>query len=85
MGEVLRMAAEAGRPTVWVEAVEDDHGARAFVERFGFVYASHDARRRQVLAEVDPEAVNRLYATAERGRGRLPAGTAAATDCRRHC
>ena len=47
------MAAEAGRPTIWVEAVEDDHGARAFVERFGFVYASHDARRRQVLAEVD--------------------------------
>ncbi len=66
MGEVLRIAAEAGRPTIWVEAVEDDHGARAFVERFGFVYASHDARRRQVLAEVDPEVVNGLYATAER-------------------
>jgi len=65
MSEVLRMAAEAGRPTVWVETVEDDHGARAFVEQFGFVYASHDARRRQVLAEVDQEAVNRLYAAAE--------------------
>lgn len=66
MGEVLRIAAEARRPTVWVQAVEADHGARAFVERFGFVYASHDARRRQVLADVDSEVVNRLYATAER-------------------
>jgi GNAT superfamily N-acetyltransferase len=66
MGEVLRIAAEAGRPTIWAQAVESDHGARAFVERFGFVYASHDARRRQVLAEVGPEVINGLYATAAR-------------------
>ncbi len=66
MAEVLRIADEAGRPTIWVQAVEADLGARAFVERFGFVYASHDARRRQVLAEVDPAAVNSLYVTAER-------------------
>jgi GNAT superfamily N-acetyltransferase len=65
MGEVLRIAAEAGRPTIWAEAVEDDHGARAFVERFGFVHASHDARRRQVLAGLDPEVINSLYAAAE--------------------
>ncbi|HSU35943.1 MAG TPA: GNAT family N-acetyltransferase [Propionibacteriaceae bacterium] len=66
MAEVLRIAAEAGRPTIWVQAVEADQGARTFVERFGFVYASHDARRRQVLAEVDPEVIDNLYATAER-------------------
>ena len=65
MREVLRMAGEAGRPTIWAEAVESDDGARAFVESFGFIYASHDARRRQVLAEVDPEVVNALYAAAE--------------------
>ena len=45
----------AGRAAaiLWVEAVEDDLGARKFVERFGFAYASHDARRRQRLADVD--------------------------------
>jgi GNAT superfamily N-acetyltransferase len=65
MNEVLRMADQAGRSILWVEAVEDDQGARKFVERFGFGYASHDARRRQRLAEVDPQAVNRLWAEAE--------------------
>ena len=65
MSEVLSMAEQAGRPILWVEAVEDDLGARKFVERFGFSYASHDARRRQRLAEVDQYAVQRLWAEAE--------------------
>jgi GNAT superfamily N-acetyltransferase len=65
MTEALRMAEHAGRPILWVEAVEDDLGARKFVERFGFSYASHDARRRQLLSEVDQDAVQRLWAEAE--------------------
>jgi len=61
MAEVLRQARELGRNTVWVGGAADDLGARAFAEHFGFVYASHDARRRQQLAEVDHQAVERLY------------------------
>ncbi|MFP5283563.1 MAG: GNAT family N-acetyltransferase, partial [Actinomycetes bacterium] len=64
--EVIRQAIEAGRTTIWVGAAEDDSGARAFVERFGFTYASHDARRRQVLAEGDAAAVDALYEQARR-------------------
>jgi RimJ/RimL family protein N-acetyltransferase len=64
MEEILRRTREAGRTTIWVGAAEDDLGSRAFTERFGFAYASHDARRRQVLAEVDHEAVDRLYVVA---------------------
>ena len=59
--EVLRQAREAGRNTIWLGAAEDDAGARAFAEKFGFVYASHDARRRQRLADVDWAEVERLY------------------------
>lgn len=65
MTEALRMAETAGRHIVWTETVEDDAGARKFAERFGFAYASHDARRRQVLAEVDQAGVARLFAEAE--------------------
>ena len=65
MREALRMAEQAGRTTVWVDAVEDDLGARKFVERFGFRYASHEARRRQWLAEVDRDQVARLRAEAQ--------------------
>ncbi len=65
MTEALRMAERAGRHTVWAETVEDDAGARKFVERFGFGYASHDARRRQPLAEVDQNQIARLLAEAE--------------------
>jgi GNAT superfamily N-acetyltransferase len=65
MNEALRIAREAGRTTIWVGTAEDDQGARRFVEGFGFAYASHDARRRQVLAQVDQTEVQRLWATAE--------------------
>jgi GNAT superfamily N-acetyltransferase len=65
MNEVLRIAREAGRNTIWVGAAEDDQGARRFVEGFGFGYASHDARRRQVLADVDQTEVARLWAVAD--------------------
>jgi GNAT superfamily N-acetyltransferase len=65
MAEVLRMAEQAGRSILWVGAVEEDAGARKFCERFGFGYASHDARRLQVLAEVDLDALQQLWAEAE--------------------
>ena len=64
MQEALRQAREAGRTIIWVGTAEDDLGARAFVEKFGFGYASHDARRRQRLADVDQAEIDRLYAQA---------------------
>jgi GNAT superfamily N-acetyltransferase len=65
MEEALRQAREAGRTIIWVGTAEDDLGAQAFVEKFGFNYASHDARRRQQLADVDSEELARLNAQAE--------------------
>jgi GNAT superfamily N-acetyltransferase len=65
MNEALRMAHESGRSTIWVGTAEDDQGARRFVEGLGFRYASHDARRRQVLANVDQTEVQRLWELAE--------------------
>lgn len=70
--EVLRRTREAGRTTVWLGAAEDDPGPAQFLTGAGFRYASHDARRRQRLADVDPAVVARLRAEAE----------AAATDYR---
>jgi RimJ/RimL family protein N-acetyltransferase len=64
--EMLRRAQAADRSTIWLDAVEDDPGARAFLERSGFRYASHDARRRQVLAEVDAGEIDRLWCAAEK-------------------
>lgn len=66
VAETIRRAREAGRSTVWMGAAEDDLGARRFLERFGFQYASHDARRVQRLAEVDVAVLDRLYVEAER-------------------
>ena len=61
MKELFRRATEAGRSILWVGLASDDPGGKAFVERFGFRYANPDARRRQVLSEVDSEAVERLF------------------------
>jgi GNAT superfamily N-acetyltransferase len=65
MNEVLRITREAGRSTLLVGTAEDDQGARCFVEGFGFGSASRDARRRQLLADVDQSEVQRLWALAE--------------------
>ncbi len=65
MNEALRRTREAGRSTIWVGTAEDDHGARKFVENFGFSYASHDARRRQVLSDVSHAELRRLGADAQ--------------------
>lgn len=59
--EALRRTREAGRTTVWAGCVENDPAARRLLENFGFTYASHDARRRQVLADVDSAELDRLY------------------------
>jgi GNAT superfamily N-acetyltransferase len=64
MNEASRKAREAGRNTIWVGTAEDDQGARKFVEGFGFSYASHDARRRQVLAEINKAEIRRLWGEA---------------------
>jgi GNAT superfamily N-acetyltransferase len=72
MDEVRCRAVPSGRNTIWVGAAEDDLGIRAFIEGCGFRYASHDARRRQLLADVDHDEVARLADQAE----------AAATDYR---
>lgn len=62
--ELVRRATEAGRTTIWLGTAEDDLGSRAFLEAHGFRYASHDARRTQVLSEVDTDAVDALHARA---------------------
>jgi hypothetical protein len=69
MNEVMRRTREAGRNTIWVGTAEDDQGARKFVEGFGFSYASHDARRRQVIADVDQAEVQRLWSIAQQNGG----------------
>ena len=69
MNEAMRRTREAGRNTIWVGTAEDDQGARKFVEGFGFSYASHDARRRQVLADVDQAEVQRLWGVAQTAGG----------------
>jgi GNAT superfamily N-acetyltransferase len=61
MNELLRITRDAGRSTIWVGTAEDDQSARKFVEGFGFTYASHDARRRQVLADVDQTEIQSLW------------------------
>jgi GNAT superfamily N-acetyltransferase len=65
MAEVLRRTREAGRTTVWMGCPADAPAPAAFLEQAGFRYASHDARRRQRLADVDPAEVARLRAQAE--------------------
>jgi len=65
MEELLRRTREAERTTVWVGGPADDPVVPAFLGRFGFRHASHDARRKQWLREVDPAAIARLRQQAE--------------------
>ncbi len=65
MEEMRCRAAQAGRNTIWCGAAEDDLGVRRFIEGCGFHYASHDARRRQLIAEIDHDEVRRLADQAE--------------------
>lgn len=65
LAELLQRTLAAGRKTIWLGVAADDEGSQAFLERHGFRYANPDARRRQVLAEVDSAHVDRLFAEAE--------------------
>lgn len=64
VAELVRRTQQAGRTTIWLGTAEDDLGSRAFLEKNGFHYASHDARRKQRLADVDRSAVDALHDTA---------------------
>lgn len=59
--EAVRIARAHGRTTMWTWAGEDDLGTAAYLAGQGFVQAARDARRHQVLAEVDPEVVDQLW------------------------
>jgi len=65
LAEVLRRTREAERTTVWMGCAGDDPAAAGFLSGAGFRYASHDARRRQRLADVDQGEIARLRAEAE--------------------
>ena len=60
MTELVRRTREAGRSTVWAGGPKDAPSTAGFLEHHGFRYASHDARRRQVLADVDRAELERL-------------------------
>ena len=58
--ELVRRTRALGRSTVWLGTAADDERATAFLTRHGFTSATHDARRHQVLADVDAAEVDRL-------------------------
>ncbi len=64
VAEVLRRARETGRTTIWLACAHEHDGTRDFLRRQGFSYASHDARRRQQVHDVDAASVEQLWTTA---------------------
>ncbi|MGI3784739.1 MAG: GNAT family N-acetyltransferase [Janthinobacterium lividum] len=58
--EIVRRTAGLGRSTVWVGAAADHEGWTTFLTGHGFTPASQDARRHQVLADVDAAELDRL-------------------------
>ena len=64
LAEVERRTRDLGRSTVMVGTAADDAPAKGFVERRGYAYASHEARRKQVLADVDAVDLAAQYARA---------------------
>lgn len=58
--ETVRRTRAAGRTTLWMGGAEDDAGAQAFLARHGLARASAEARRRQLLADVDQTEIDRL-------------------------
>lgn len=65
---LLDRAAELGRHTLWVDTPTDDPGGNDFLRHRGFAGASVEARRHQVLSQVDRADVNRLRAETEQYR-----------------
>jgi len=65
MAELVRRTREAGRTTIWAGGPQDAPSTAGFLEHHGFHAASHDARRRQLLAQLDRDEIDRLRRTAE--------------------
>ncbi len=60
LDELVRRTLALGRTTLWVGTADDDRVLSAFLTRHGFTLGSRDARRHQVLAEVDAAEIDRL-------------------------
>ncbi len=60
LAEIERRAVALGRTTLWFGIAADDEASTAFLVEHAFVRASGDARRHQVLADVDATAIDRL-------------------------
>lgn len=69
LDRLLDLAAELGRHTLWVPTPTDDRSGNDFLRHRGFDCATVDARRHQVLGEVDRAQVERLRAEAARHGG----------------
>jgi GNAT superfamily N-acetyltransferase len=67
--ELVSRTRALGRTTLWVGIAADDAAMTAFLTRHGFTLATRDARRHQVLADVDAAEIDRLERdAAEHGR-----------------
>jgi RimJ/RimL family protein N-acetyltransferase len=60
LDEIVRQTLALDRTTLWIGIAADDQRAAAFLSERGFVPASQDARRQQVLADVDAAEIERL-------------------------
>jgi GNAT superfamily N-acetyltransferase len=58
--EMVARTLALGRTTLWVGVAADHEGWTALLTQHGFTQASRDARRHQVLADVDASEVDRL-------------------------
>lgn len=58
--EIVRRTLALGRTTLWIGVADDDAASAAFLARHGFTPGTRDARRHQVLADVDRAEVARL-------------------------
>jgi GNAT superfamily N-acetyltransferase len=60
LDEIVRRTVDLGRTTLWVGASASNRGWTTFLSERGFTVAARDARRHQVLAEVDVAEIDRL-------------------------
>ena len=60
LDEILRRTRALGRTTLWVGTAADDQSSTALLAERRFTLASQEARRFQVLADVDPTEIARL-------------------------
>ncbi len=65
IAEVKHRTRALGRDTIWISGPQDNRAVAAFAERHRFTYASHDARRRQLLADLDHDQLDRLYGSVQ--------------------